>query len=82
MAMLSANSTLVAGSVAAEANMMQKIQVVRPFWNGGKARQAGTVLEVADNVAAELIAMGKAAPYVAPTPKPAPPKVEPPKESK
>lgn len=82
MVMLSANSALVAGSVAAEATMTQKVQVVRPFWFGGKPHQAGAVLDVPDTAAAELVAMGKATKYIAPPPKPAPVKVEPAKDSK
>ncbi len=62
--------------------MNVKVQVVRPFWSGGKPHQAGAVIEVSEFSALELIAMGKAKRYVAQTPKPAPPKVEPPKETK
>lgn len=80
MVMLSANSALVAGSVTGEQDMAsQSIKVVRPFWFGGKAYQAGAVLQVPANAAAELVAMGKATKYD-PPPKPAP-KVEPPKEN-
>jgi hypothetical protein len=78
MVMLSAASALVAGSVAGEQSMAnQQIQVVRPFWFGGKAHQAGTVIEVPAAAAAELLAMGKAKKCDPPLPKPAPaPKVE------
>lgn len=62
--------------------MKTKIVVVRPFWFDRKQWYAGAVLEVPANAAAELVAMGKAAVYTAPPPKPAPPKVEPPKETK
>ena len=83
MVMLSATSALVAGSVAAEANMTQKVQVVRPFWFGGKAHQAGSVVDVPDGAAAELIGMRKAVKYNPPPPKPAPaPRVEAKSETK
>lgn len=60
----------------------QQIKVVRPFWFGGKQRQAGTVFDVPAGAAAELVAMGKATKYdPPPLPKPAP-RVEPPKETK
>ncbi|MBK9704788.1 MAG: hypothetical protein IPO75_15845 [Betaproteobacteria bacterium] len=81
MVMLSANSVLVAGSVAGEPPMAnQQIKVVRPFWFGGKQRQAGTVFDVPAGAAAELVAMGKAVKHE-PPPKPAP-RVEPPKDEK
>lgn len=67
----------------------QQIKVVRPFWFGGKQRQAGTVFDVPAGAAAELVAMGKATKYdpppkaqPKPEPKPEPVKIEPPKESK
>ena len=61
MAMLSANSALVAGSVVGKTAMAnQQIQVVRPFWFRGKAHQAGAVLDVPVGSAAELLALGKA----------------------
>lgn len=61
MVMLSAGSSLVAGSVTgAEAMANQSIKVARPFWFGGKQRFAGTVFEVPATAAAELVAMGKA----------------------
>jgi hypothetical protein len=84
MAMLSANSALVAGSVAGDKSMAnQKIQVVRPFWFFGKQHFAGAVLEVPAAAAGELVAMGKATKYDAPPPQPkAAPRVEPPKDSK
>lgn len=61
MVMLSANSVLVAGSVAGDEDMAnQKIKVVRPFWFFGKQQFAGTVFDVPETAAAELVAMGKA----------------------
>ncbi len=68
----------------------QSIKVVRPFWFGGKQRQAGTVFDVPAGAAAELVAMGKATkhdlqptkPAPKPEPKPEPAKIETPKESK
>ena len=83
MAMLSANSALVAGSVAAGDAMNVKVQVVRPFWSGGKPHQADAVIEVSEFSALELIAMGKAKKYDPPSPKakPAPVRVDPPKEA-
>lgn len=82
MVMLSAASALVAGSVAGEDHMKtQQIKVVRPFWFGGKAHQAGAVLEVPAPAAAELVAMGKAAKHE-PPPKAQPAKAEPAKEPK
>jgi hypothetical protein len=82
--MLSANSVLVAGSVAGEQSMAnQKVKVVRPFWFHGKQQFAGSVVEVPAAAAAELVAMGKATKYDAPPPQPkAAPRVETPKDSK
>lgn len=81
MVMLSANSALVAGSVAGEQDMAnQQVKVARPFWFGGKQHFAGAVVEVPAGVAAELVAMGKATKYD-PPPKPAP-RVETPKDDK
>ena len=82
MVMLSANSVLVAGSVAEDKDMAnQSIKVVRPFWFGGKQRFAGTVVEVPASAAAELVAMGKATKCDPLPPKPAQ-RVEPPKDAK
>lgn len=78
MVMLSASSALVAGSVAAGADMKtQNVKVVRPFWFGGKQHYAGAVVEVPAVAAAELLAMGKATSHDSPPPKLAPAKVEP-----
>lgn len=91
MVMLSANSVLVAGSVAGEQAMAnQSIKVVRPFWFGGKQHFAGAVIEVPAVAAAELVAMGKAVkhdlqptkPAPKPEPKVEPAKIETPKEAK
>ena len=81
MVMLSANSALVAGSIAGDKSMNEKIKVVRPFYFFGKAHQAGAVIEVPHAAAVELLAMGKALKADAPPPKPAA-RVETPKESK
>ena len=81
MVMLSANSVLVAGSVAGDKDMVnQSIKVVRPFWFFGKQQFAGTVLNVPAAAAVELIAMGKAT-KCDPPPKQAA-RVEQPKEEK
>jgi hypothetical protein len=81
MAALSANSVLVAGSVAGETSMAnQSVKVVRPFWFHAKQHYVGAVVEVPANAAAELVAMGKAV-KCDPPPKQAP-RVETPKDEK
>lgn len=84
MVMLSAASALVAGSVAGDedmANKTQFVKVVRPFWYGGRAYQAGSLVEVSAASAIELVAMGKATKAEPPLAKPLA-KPEPAKESK
>jgi hypothetical protein len=45
-----------------------QVKVVRAFWYGGARKEPGTIVEVDDYVAREIIALGKAEKAGAPAP--------------
>jgi hypothetical protein len=68
------DSNLVGGTLATNMETIT-IRVLRPFMWAGKRQEVGTVLQYPYGAAVEAIAMGKAARYTEPPPKPSPPPV-------